>query len=57
MSQSLKPLQGTLESILGRLAILESKAGIVSPVDASTAVAPATAAADDDGEFVIIDNR
>lgn len=51
MNSSLKPLENTLESILGRLAALESKAGIMTPPSTSSAATDVGAAAsnDDDG--------
>lgn len=57
MSSSLKPLETTLESILGRLAFLESKAGIevtsTTSQSATAATAPpaVTSAATDDDEI------
>ena len=45
MSSSLKPLESTLESILGRLAMLESKAGIVTSVAAAAVNGHSTPAA------------
>ena len=42
MSQSLKPLQSTLESILGRLAVLESKAGVTVAAAAAADTANGT---------------
>ena len=51
-SSSLQPLQSALDAILGRLAALESQAGIKAPSPStSTSIGSAAAAVVVEGEF------